>query len=69
MAPEQLIAIAELLAESGAASAATLEARLAFPPGRFKGIGRRSRPLGCVIARWMITGVGRAPLNGCPWSP
>lgn len=33
MAPEQLIAIAELLAESGAASAATLEARLSLPAG------------------------------------
>ena len=33
MAPEQLMAIAELLAESGAANAVALEARLGLPAG------------------------------------
>ena len=38
---------------------------MSLPAGALKG-SRRSRPLGCVIARWTITGAGRVPLNGCP---
>ena len=46
MAPEQLIAVAEVLADSGAATTASLEARLCLPAGTLKGAREALQALG-----------------------
>ena len=46
MAPEQFIAVAEILADSGAAPTASLEARLSLPPGTLKGARQALQALG-----------------------